>query len=257
MAALAASIMALFSLRFYLAVLLGPALGVALLLGRRRKRAGGKAPLLLVRQAALAAVFIAVMVAVGFTGRAQHVAPTSFDAGLEKIQISRNDLAGANSGYLPGADVSTPDRAVAFLPVGLVYFLTLPLPWQIGPLRQNLVIPETLLWILLYPLVALGATEALKKNFQGASLLLLVTGAMCALYALFSGNVGVTYRMRIQVWLLWAVFAGWGWQIWSQRRGRRRGRARRGVVRRFRARFRNSDGVAETLGRDRERLPLR
>jgi hypothetical protein len=96
--------------------------------------------------------------------------------------------------------------------MGLVYFLTLPLPWHIGSMRQNLTIPETLFWIVvLYPLVVKGAWRAARQNPQGVLFLVITSVTICCFYAIFSANIGTTYRMRIQVWALWALFAGWGW----------------------------------------------
>jgi len=39
--------------------------------------------------------------------------------------------------------------------------------------------------------------------------LISITLAMVVLYGLFVSNIGTAYRMRAQVWLFWAVFAGW------------------------------------------------
>jgi hypothetical protein len=121
---------------------------------------------------------------------------------------------------LPEADVSTPQRAAEFAPVGLLYFLAAPFPWQTGPLRQNLVIPETLLWVLLYPLVGIGMVRSFRVNRPGTVMLVAATGGLCIVYALMSGNLGIAYRMRTQVWLLWAPFASWGWEAWRARRRR-------------------------------------
>ena len=30
-------------------------------------------------------------------------------------------------------------------------------------------------------------------------------------------NIGTAYRLRVQVWLLWAVFAGMGWELLPRR----------------------------------------
>jgi hypothetical protein len=105
-----------------------------------------------------------------------------------------------------------------YFPLGLFYFLTVPFPWQVGAFRQNLIIPENAFWLGLYPLVVVGIHRALKSNRPGTVFLLLTSGGMCVVYALLSANVGTTYRMRSQVWLLWAPFAAWGWEVWRERR---------------------------------------
>ncbi len=126
-----------------------------------------------------------------------------------QVQSSRDDLATASSGYLRGTDVSDPVAALKFLPLGIFYFLTVPLPWQFGSLRQSLVIPEMIFWLIQYPRIFRGMKLGLRRHFSGSLLLISITLAMICLYALFVSNVGTAYRLRAQVWLLWTVFAGW------------------------------------------------
>jgi hypothetical protein len=150
---------------------------------------------------------------------------------LTEIDKSRHFLAvSARSGYVPEADVSTPTEAAEFLPVGLFYFLAAPLPWQTGGLRQNLIIPETAFWLLLYPFVAFGFARGLRINRSGTLVVGAISVGMCVIYALLSGNIGTAYRMRSQVWLLWAPFAAWGLEVWQDRR--RASRERRFAERR-------------------------
>ena len=119
-----------------------------------------------------------------------------------------------------------------YFPLGLLYFLTVPFPWQLGAIRQILIIPENAFWLGLYPLIVVGISRALKANRPGTLFLLLMTGGMCVVYALLAANVGTAYRMRSQVWLLWAPFAAWGWEVWRERRRpARQGRLARGSSR--------------------------
>src|SRR5262249_35571620 len=109
------------------------------------------------------------------------------------------------------------EEALEFLPTGLFYFLVVPLPWQLGSLRQNLAIPETACWLILYPIMLVGIRQGLRRHFQGTFLLLAIVLALCCLYALAIGNIGTAYRLRIQVWLVCAVFVGWGWHALRER----------------------------------------
>lgn len=111
--------------------------------------------------------------------------------------------------------------AFAFLPVGALYFLSVPLPWELGSFRQNLVIPEMLFWLSQYPLIFLGMREGWRTNRSGSLFVIAVTLGMLLFYALFVGNTGTAYRLRAQIWLFWAVFAGW-----CQDRSARAGRLR-------------------------------
>ena len=216
------SIGALLGLRFYLAPLMGGAIVIGLLFARdvhaTKRKIGGNV-VAFVRQTTLAVVFVVAMVFMGFAERSEEALFES-DAGLlMQLDITRRDLAAAQSGYHPGADVSAPEDAIRFFPIGLLYFLTVPLPWQFGGLRQTLTIPETLAWVLSYPFVLVGIVRGLRVNRSGTAFLVILTAAICGVYAVLSGNVGTAYRMRTQVWLFWAPFAVWGWEVW---RGRHR-----------------------------------
>ena len=166
----------------------------------------------------LAAVLGLLLITVGFTERVQTMMPEDMETGLAKIQRSRNDLASYQSGYYRDADISTPGQALTFAPIGLVYFLATPFPWQFGSLRQNITIPETLMWVCLYPFLWVGVRAAWRRHWQGTLLVLLTTGSICLFYAIYCGNIGTAYRMRTQVWVLWAPLIGWGWHLWSVRR---------------------------------------
>lgn len=223
------SVVALLGLRFYLAPLVGGAIVLGLLFARdmsaTKGRVGGGV-VALVRQTTVALIFVVVMVSIGFTERAEE-SLFETDAGLlMQLDTSRRDLAAAQSGYLPGADVSAPEEVVRFFPVGLLYFLAVPFPWQLGGLRQTLTIPETLAWVLSYPLVLVGIVRGLRVNRPATAFLVILTAAMCGVYAVLSGNVGTAYRMRTQVWLFWAPFAVWGWELWRERQRERKAAGR-------------------------------
>lgn len=213
-------------LRFYLASLVGGAVVVALLWGRRGVTARPSAVPVVFRQVAVVLVFLAVITAFGFSQRMEWSLMETENGVLREIEVNRLDMAiRAESGYLRDAEVSTIEDAAKFMPVGLIYFLTVPHPWQFGSFRQNVIIPETMFWVALYPLIFIGFCRGFRVNPSGTLYILLVTGGLCAIYAVMSGNVGVAYRMRTQPWLLWAPFAAWGFEIW--RDGRRRAKANR------------------------------
>jgi hypothetical protein len=221
---------ALWGLRFYLAILLGLAVALSLLWGRRAKAGRFIRVPVLVRQSAIMLAFALVIISVGVRVRTENVLLESNEGVLVNLDVRRAGSAReARSGYLQEASVATPEEALQYLPVGLFYFLTVPFPWQVGSVRQNLIIPENVFWLGLYPLMAIGIRRALKSNGPGTVFLLLMSGGMCVVYALLSANVGTTYRMRSQVWLLWAPFAAWGWEVWRERRRQaRQGRLVRG-----------------------------
>jgi hypothetical protein len=209
---LAGCLFGLFGLRFYLAAMMSAIVLLGLLLGHSK---AGEGALTMLRQALILAGFIGLLFGFGLTERMRRILPGDFTEALGTIESSRHNLAiSADSGFGRDVNITTPVEALEFLPVGMGYFMFSPLPWQWGQIRQNLVIPETAFWICLYPLMAWGVVRGLKRNFQSSGLLLAAVIPISCLYALFSGNIGTAYRMRIQVWLLLAIFAGWGWEAW-------------------------------------------
>src|SRR5262249_39058963 len=154
-----------------------------------------------IRQAVVASTFAIVIISVGLMVRADLVLLETDEGVLVNLDARRAGSAQeANSGYLQDASVATPEEALQYFPRGLFYFLTVPFPWQLGPLRQNLIIPECVFWLGLYPLIVVGIIRALKSNLPATVFLLFLTAGMCVVYALLAANVGTVYRMRSQVW---------------------------------------------------------
>jgi hypothetical protein len=219
MATVVLCILALWEVRYYLAILMTVAVALSLLWGRVPRTRRSRMVPVFVRPAGVVLAFVALIIALGITERTERVLLESDEGLLVDLDLRRAGSAReARSGYLQDASIATPDEALQYFPLGLFYFLTVPFPWQVGAIRQNLIIPENVFWLMLYPLVAVGITRALKLNRPGTLFLLLMTAGMCAIYALLAANVGTAYRMRSQVWLLWAPFAAWGWEVVRARR---------------------------------------
>ena len=214
---LAACLFGLFGLRFYLAAMLSAIVLLGLLLGRSK---AGDGALTMLRQVLILAAFVGLLFGLGLTERMRRILPGDFTEALGTIESSRH-----RPGEFGGLGICArrpyhqlPSKHWNFCPTGMGYFMFSPLPWQRGQIRQNLVIPETAFWICLYPLMAWGMVRGLKRNFQSSGLLLAAVIPISCLYALFCGNIGTAYRMRIQVWLLLTIFAGWGWEAWQTQR---------------------------------------
>jgi hypothetical protein len=192
----------LLGLRFYLAAILAPPLVVGLLFGKG-------STISFTRRSLTIGCLAVGLILVGFVSQVRDLLPQDSWDLLAQIQASRDDLASAPSGYLLDVDVSQPIAAFAFLPIGAVYFLSVPLPWELGSFRQNLVIPEMVFWLSQYPLIFFGMREGWRSNRSGTLLLTALTLSMLVFYALFVGNTGTAYRLRAQIWVFWAIFAGW------------------------------------------------
>jgi hypothetical protein len=113
--------------------------------------------------------------------------------------LRRGFLFDANSAYGQGADISTPAGALAFLPIGLAYFLFAPFPWDITSVLQAVTLPETLMWYALVPVGVWGAILALRHDPRSFTVPMAVLLTVTFAYALVEGNVGTAYRHRAQI----------------------------------------------------------
>lgn len=131
---------------------------------------------------------------------------------LEALQEMRHFTSVGGSRYQETVDISTPGRALAFLPKGLAFFLFAPYPWTIRNLRQAVTLPEMLFLYALVPSILRGVRELLRARPPGALMLLLITLSLTLGYALGEANAGAAYRHRAQVLVFLLVFAAAGWE---------------------------------------------
>jgi predicted membrane protein len=120
---------------------------------------------------------------------------------------------GAGSAIEGQADISTPAKALAFLPQGLVYFWFSPFPWQARSTLQLLSVPEMLLIYALTPAIIRGVGWTVRNRLRRAVQVLLLTSLLTVAYALGSGNVGTLYRHRAQSIVFYMMFAAAGMVI--------------------------------------------
>jgi 4-amino-4-deoxy-L-arabinose transferase-like glycosyltransferase len=142
---------------------------------------------------------------------------------LETLQNSRLDQArSAESGFGEDIDVSTPTGAIQAIPIGLVYLLLAPFPWQISNFRQLITLPEVLVWWLFIPFMIYGIWYTLKNKLRESIAIILLTSLLTVSYAIFQGNVGTAYRMRAQMQIFYFIFIAVGLVIWQEKRENRR-----------------------------------
>ena len=110
---------------------------------------------------------------------------------LDRIQNSRLDLAtSADSGFGGDIDVSTPIGAISAIPVGFVYLMLAPFPWQIGSLRQSITLPEVLVWWAMLPLLGWGLWYTVRHRLRAAFPILIFTLMLTLAYSILSGQRG-------------------------------------------------------------------
>jgi len=142
---------------------------------------------------------------------------------LDKLQTSRLDLArSAGSGYGEDVDVSTSEGVITALPLGFIYLMFAPFPWQAGSARQSFTIPEVFLWWTMIPVVAYGLWYTIRHRLRAAFPVVLFTLTLTLAYSIFLGNVGTAYRQRTQIQVFLFMFFGVGWTLFQEKRANAR-----------------------------------
>ena len=129
---------------------------------------------------------------------------------LEEIQSIRHWNAYGAASQFEQADISTPGKALIFLPKGLAFFLLAPFPWMLGSIRQVLAVPEMLFFYSLVPGIVRGIRHLLRHHLGNALMVILVTAGLTVGYALGEGNAGTAYRHRAQLLSFYLIFAAVG-----------------------------------------------
>jgi 4-amino-4-deoxy-L-arabinose transferase-like glycosyltransferase len=132
---------------------------------------------------------------------------------LEEISDIRHwSTVGAGSQF-EQVDISTPGKALAYLPKGTALFLLAPFPWMLGSLRQVLALPETLFYYWLIPWILLGIRHLIRHHLRHSLIALLIVAGLTLGYSLGEGNAGTAYRHRAQLLSFFLVFAGVGLEV--------------------------------------------
>jgi hypothetical protein len=201
------AVLALTTFRDYLFYVVAIPPVIAILIGRRGHLARN--------------FFLAMLAASGLMLMIQQGAAQSAHSrmSLEAIAKARQDLTtGADSAFHEHVDIATPGKALAFLPIGVAYFLLSPFPWQITSFLKAFSLPEMLLLYGLVPAMVRGLRHAVGQHFRQCLQPLLLTGLLTVSYALGEGNVGTLYRHRAQVIAFYLMFAGVGLELRHQQR---------------------------------------
>jgi len=133
---------------------------------------------------------------------------------LEAVQRSRDDAArSAESGFGKEVDVSTTSGALSVIPVGLLYLLFAPFPWQLVSLRQSITLPEMIIWWASFPMLVLGLWFSIRYRLRMISPILIFTLMLSLSYSVFQGNIGTAYRQRAQLLVFYFIFVAVGYVL--------------------------------------------
>jgi hypothetical protein len=201
----------LLTFRFYVFYMLAAAIGGAFVIGLREVTGVS-----VFRQFAILAVLGLSLTYLGVT-RYANLSYQRFGS-LQTVQRSRVDAATAQSGFARDVDVSTAEGALATIPVGLLYLLFAPFPWQVVSLRQSLTLPEMIVWWVSFPMLILGLWYSIKYRLRMISPILTFTMMLSLAYSIFQGNVGTAYRQRAQLLVFYFIFTAVGYVIIFEKR---------------------------------------
>lgn len=129
---------------------------------------------------------------------------------LEFLNYHRNLRAFGSLQFFKNVDVSNVGSAIGFAPIGLLYAIFAPFPWQLGSIMQLLAAPETILFYILMPLTFKGMVFGFRKRFNQSILLLSIVFGMLFFLALVEGNSGTLFRHRFIAFNLLFIFTAVG-----------------------------------------------
>ena len=206
------SLLAVLSLRFYVFYMICVAVAGAFVIGMQT----------LTQQVSFASSAVIVLLGLALTYfGVTRSATIQFErfGNLEAVQRSRDDAArSAESGFGKDVDVSTTSGALSAIPVGLLYLLFAPFPWQLVSLRQSLTLPEMIIWWASFPMLVLGLWFSIRYRLRMISPILIFTVMLSLAYSVFQGNVGTAYRQRAQLLVFYFIFVAVGYVLMLEKR---------------------------------------
>jgi hypothetical protein len=215
---LVCALLSLIALRFYVFYMISVAIAGAFVIGMQQLSATSFA-----RQFTAVILLGLALTYVGVT----RSASVQFEryGNLSTLQNSRNDQArSAESGFGRDVDVSSTSGALSTIPMGIIYLLFAPFPWQITSLRQSITLPEMIVWWASFPLLVLGFWFAIKYRLRMISPILIFTVMLTLAYSVFQGNVGTAYRQRAQLLVFYFIFVAVGFVLMKEKREERKRR---------------------------------
>ncbi|HXL80437.1 MAG TPA: glycosyltransferase family 39 protein [Pyrinomonadaceae bacterium] len=204
---LLSALVALLALRFYIFYMISVAIAGAFIIGMQQITAAS-----FTRQFSAIILLGLALTYVGVT----RSAGLQFEryGNLQTLQRSRIDLArSAESGFGRDVDVSSTSGALATIPMGMLYLLFAPFPWQVASLRQSITLPEMVVWWASFPLLVLGLWFSVRYRLRMISPILIFTVMLTFAYSVFQGNVGTAYRQRAQLLVFYFIFVAVGFVL--------------------------------------------
>jgi hypothetical protein len=148
-------------------------------------------------------------------------------ANFRQLQLMRLDASrSAASGFGEDIDVSTPEGAVAAIPIGLAYLFLAPFPWQYSSVRSMITLPEMTIWWGSLPFLVLGLWFTIRHRLREVAPILIFLTVLTISYSIVQGNVGTVYRQRAQLLIFYFLFVAVGFALFKEKRDKRAQRAK-------------------------------
>jgi len=227
-ATLLLSLIGVITMRYYVFYIVAIAIAAGFIAGQKNSARS-------ILGRSIAVILISVgLIYLGFLGNAKN--DIEEITSLQRIQVSRLDLAtSAASGFGEDANVSTTTGALAALPIGFLYLLLAPFPWQITSTLALTSLPEMIVWWMMVPFMVVGIGYSIRHRLRQSLSILLFALILTIGYSIMQGNVGTAYRQRAQIQVFLFIFIAVGWTIWREKREDRE------LLRRARVRTVNGD----------------
>jgi len=148
--------------------------------------------------------------AISFIAKKSNYDISSYNSILDFFQYHRSVRAHGSLQFLKEINISNPVKAIFYAPLGLLYAIFAPFPWQLGSVMQIMAVPETIVFYALFPCTVKGVIFAYKKRFAQSILILSIILAMLSFLALVEGNSGTLFRHRAIVFYLILMFTAAG-----------------------------------------------
>ena len=210
------SLFSLLSLRFYVFYMICLAIAGAFVIGMQKLT-----PTSIFRQIVVISLLGVALTYLGVI-RSARVQFERYGS-LETVQRSRLDAArSAESGFGRDVDVSDASGALSTIPMGMIYLLFAPFPWQVFSLRQSITLPEMIIWWASFPMLVLGFWFSIRYRLRMISPILIFTVMLSLAYSVFQGNVGTAYRQRAQLLVFYFIFVAVGYVLLLEKREERK-----------------------------------
>lgn len=205
------SLFGILSLRFYIFYMVAVSVAGSFIIGQSGSAKSMARGLILLVIMGVALTYLGVL----------RTATDNFEkfGDFERLQASRSDMAKrGDSGFGEDLDVSTAEGAVVALPIGLLFLMLAPFPWQATSLRQAITMPEMFVWWAMIPLIFTGLAYTIRHKLREAIPILIFTLMLTIAYSIFQGNVGTAYRQRTQIQVFLFMFIAVGWTLMQEKR---------------------------------------